>query len=463
MSKTESKMQFGSKIGLIAATVGSAVGLGNIWRFPAEAQSNGGAAFLLLYVVCMLVLGIPVMLAEFSLGRAGRSDAFGVFRKLSPGKSWWLIGVLGIVASYTITCFYAVVTGWTLEYLFHSITGSLYEGIAPVTAGGDFSVADAGFQAKMAEYISTPLAPILFTWAVILINMFVLARGVEKGIEKLSNILMPMLFVVLIALCCVTLTLPGAGEGVKWFLTPDFSKITASTVINAMGQTFFSLSLGMGTLITYASYYPANTRLASTSGIVAAMSLVVAVLMGFVIFPAVSSFGLDGHSLVGTTLVFQTLPEVFACLPGTQIWSILFFALLFMAALTSTVSIIEVTIAFVHNKCRISRVKATVLTVLPLFVLSSLCSLSFSTLSDFKIFGMTIFDLLDVFATNILLPVGAIFICIYLGWCAPKGLLKNELTNGGTIRSRISGTVMFIIRYVAPVMILMVLVAPLFK
>lgn len=462
MSEKNSK-QFGSKVGLVAATVGSAVGLGNIWRFPAEAQSNGGAAFLLLYVICILVLGIPVMLAEFSLGRAGRSDAYGVFRKLAPGKKWWMIGVLGIVASYAITCFYSVVTGWTLEYLVQSITGGLYDGIPAVSPGGDFSVADAGFQAKMTQYISTPWTPLIFTWLVLLVNMLVLARGVQKGIEKLSNILMPMLFVVLVALCCVTLTLPGAGAGVEWFLSPDFSKITASTVINAMGQTFFSLSLGMGTLITYAAYYPSDTKLASTSGIVSMMSVIVALLMGFVIFPAVSSFGLDGHSLVGTTLVFQTLPEVFACLPGTQIWSILFFTLLFAAALTSTVSIIEVTLAFIQNRFKLPRIKATVLTILPLFALSALCSLSFSSMSEVKIFGLTFFDLFDVLATNVLLPVGAIFICIYLGWCAPKNLLKDQLTNGGTIRSHIAGVVLFIIRWVAPALIFTVLVAPLFK
>lgn len=462
MSSGDNK-QFGSRVGLIAATVGSAVGLGNIWRFPAEAQANGGAAFLLLYILCVFLLGVPVMLAEFSLGRAGRSDAFGVFRKLSPKSGWWGIGALGIVASYVIGCFYMVVTGWTLEYLYQSITGGLFEGVGHMAAGADFSSADAVFETRMNEYISTPWPPIIFTWIVIFLNIGVLAGGVQKGIERLANVLMPLLFVVLIVLCCVTLSLPGAAEGIEWFLKPDFSKINAMTVINAMGQTFFSLSLGMGTLITYASYYPANTRLTFTSMIVALMSLVVAVLMGFVIFPAVASFGLTDHSLVGATLVFQTLPEVFACLPGTQLWSILFFALLFMAALTSTVSIMEVTIAFLCDRFKLKRAKSCIITLCPLILLSAICSLSFSTLSDVKLFGMTIFETLDTFATNILLPVGSIAICIYLGWFAPKGLLKKELTNNGTIRSYLSGVVMFIIRYIAPVLILAILLSPLFK
>lgn len=450
--------QFSSKIGLVAATVGSAVGLGNIWRFPAEAQANGGAAFLLLYVACLLVLGIPVMLAEFSLGRDGRGDATSVFRNLAPGKKWWLIGALGIAASYFIGCFYMVVEGWTLEYLWHSIVGDLYTGFSHAE-GESFAGADEFFVSRMQEYIHTPWAPAIFTAIVVAINIAILTGGVQKGIERLSNILMPLLFVVLIVLCVVTLSLPGAGEGVKWFLSPDFSKITTSTVINAMGQTFFSLSLGMGVLLTYASYFPADTKLTKTSGIVSGMSLLVALLTGFIIFPAVASFGLADHSLAGTTLVFQTLPEVFSCLPATRVWSILFFVLLFVAALTSTVSVMEVTIAFFEKHFNFTRAKATLLSVTPLLILSPVCSLSFSTLSDFTVFGMTIFDLLDYFSTNIMLPVGAIGICIYLGWFAPKGILKRQLTNDGTIRSHVVGIVQFIIRYVAPAAIAAILIS----
>ncbi|MDE6301744.1 MAG: sodium-dependent transporter, partial [Muribaculaceae bacterium] len=350
-----SKNQFVSRIGLIAATVGSAVGLGNIWRFPAEAQTNGGAAFLLLYIICVFVLGVPVMLSEFAIGRAGRNDAVGSFRALSPGTAWWTVGAVGLLASYLIGIFYMVVAGWTLEYLFESVTGGLFEGIGNLAAGADFSQADTVFAARMDEYVATPWRPMLFTALIILVNIGVLLKGVSKGIERLSNIMMPLLFVVLVALCCVTLTLPGASEGVEWFLRPDFSVITPRTVINALGQTFFSLSLGMGILITYASYYPDNTRLGGTSVTVALTSLLVAVLVGFVIFPAVSSFGLTDHSLRGTTLVFQTLPEVFACLPGTRIWSSLFFILLLVAALTSTGCIMEVGVGFRATRCRLGR------------------------------------------------------------------------------------------------------------
>lgn len=435
--------QFGSKIGLVAATLGSAVGLGNVWRFPAEAQANGGAAFLMLYFVCVLLLGAPVMLAEMSLGRGGRSDAVGVFRKLSPGTSWWIVGVVAVLAPFLITGYYMVVEGWTLEYLFRSISGELYN-------SGSFDV-------SMQQYLFTYLNPWMFTMIVLLANMVVMLKGVQKGIERLSNVMMPLLFVVLVAMCCMTLSLDGAADGLKWFLAPDFSKITISTVIDALGQTFFSLSLGMGILVTYSSYYPASTKLTPTAVIVALMSLVVALLMGFIIFPAVTTFGLADHALYGPTLVFQTLPEVFNCLPGTQIWSALFFLLLFVAALTSTISLLEVQIAFLCDRFGMKRRNAVLLITALLALLSTLCSFSPAGLG-FELFGMSLFDFLDFLATNILLPLVAIAICVYMGWFAPKGLLKKQLTNDGTLKSRLSGAVLFIVRYVAPVLIALIFI-----
>lgn len=449
-----SNNEFGTKIGLIAATVGSAVGLGNIWRFPAETQNNGGAAFLLLYVVCVLVLGIPVMLAEFSLGRGGKSDAVGVFRNLTSGSKWWIVGLFAVLASYLVLSYYMVVAGWTLEYLYESITGGLFESV-----GSGEEVMRTGFMAKMDEYISTDWPPLIFTYLVVAINVGVLLAGVQKGIEALSNILMPLLFVILIVLCCITLSLPSAGEGVRFFLTPDFTKITPSVVVCALGQAFFSLSLGMGILITYSSYYPADTKLTRTSVIVSLMSLLVAVLMGLIIFPAVKSFGLDKESLQGATLVFVTLPEVFANLPFPRLWSALFFVLLLVAALTSTISIAEVSVAMLRDRFRMSRTKSVFIILGSLMVFNTLCSLSFGSLADFRIFGQTIFDFLDNLTTNILLPLVSLGVCIYMGWFAPKGLLGDQLSNNGTLRSRITPAVMFIIRYVAPLLIAVILVS----
>lgn len=447
------KTQFGTKLGLIAATVGSAIGLGNVWRFPAETQANGGAAFLLLYILCVLCLGVPVMLAEFSLGRGGRSDAIGVFGKLSPGKAWWLVGVVGVLASYLIICFYMVVAGWTLEYLFESVSGGLYDFV------DNGNVTRQAFTDKMNLYVGSDLRPIVFTYILIALNISVLLGGVQKGIEKLSNILMPVLFVILLALCCVTLTLPDAEEGVRFFLYPDFSKITPAVVVEALGQALFSLSLGMGILITYSSYYPASTKLSRTSIIVALLSLLVAILMGLIIFPAVKSFGLDGESLQGATLVFVTLPEVFLHLPCPSLWSSLFFVLLLVAALTSTVSIAEVSVAMMQDRFGISRRRAVFITMLPLFVFSALCSLSFGSLAEYKLFGLTIFDLLDKFTSDVLLPVSSIAICIYIGWFAPKTLLADELSNKGTLRSFWTRPVQFIIRYIAPVLIALILIS----
>ncbi len=447
-------IKFKSKIGLIAATVGSAVGLGNIWRFPAEAQQNGGAAFLFIYILCMLILGIPVMLAEFSLGRGGQGDAESVFRKLKPKSNWWITGILAIIASYLILSFYMVVAGWTFEYLWQSITGDLYS-----TAATNIDVMERSFQEKMQDYICSDLNPLINTYVLIFVNLIVLLAGVQKGIERMSNIMMPLLFALLLIFCAVSLSLPNAGEGLKFFLTPDFSKITWAVIISALGQSFFSLSLGMGILITYSSYYPANTKLVPTALTVSSLDLLVAILMGIIIFPAVASFGLDESSLRGTTLIFVTLPEIFASMPATRLWSILFFLLLFVAALTSTISIAEVSVAWIQDRFKKSRMIACFIVLMPLFILSSLCSLSFGTLSWVKIAGLNIFDFLDNLATNIMLPVVSILVCIFIGWVMNKDFLKNEITNYGKISKNIYPIVLFSIKYIAPPLIVIILIS----
>lgn len=451
-SPMAAKTQFGSKIGLIAATVGSAVGLGNIWRFPAEAQANGGAAFLLIYIACVALLGIPVMLAEFSLGRGTGRDAVGSFLKLAPRKKWWVGGAIATLASYLILSFYLVVAGWTLEYFWQSITGGLYEGVG---AEG----MEATFADRMGRYITGSWEPLLATYAIIAINVFVLMKGVQKGIEKMSNIMMPLLFLLLVFFCIAALTLPKAPEGLRYFFDPDFRKINAGTFVNALGQAFFSLSLGMGILITYSAYYPKKTNLVNTSVTVSALDLTVAILMGIIIFPAVMSFGLDGESLEGATLVFVTLPEVFASMPFTRFWSALFFLLLLVAAVTSTISLSEVSIAFVSDRFKLSRKKACWVVMLPLVALSSLCSLSQGPLSHIRLFHQNIFDFLDTVATNVMLPTAAILTCLFLGWIAPKTFLRNELTNKRRINRHLSSFIIWVIRYAAPVLIAVILVA----
>lgn len=448
------KTKFNSKLGVIAATAGSAVGLGTIWRFPAEVEENGGAAFLLLYIICMFALGIPAMLAEFSLGRGGQSDAVGVFRKLARAKGWQTAGWLALFSSYLIMAFYMVVEGWTIEYLWESITGGLFEGI-------DASSADmAGrFNGKMQQYICSDVRPLIATWVGVVLNIGILIAGVQKGIERLSNIMMPVLFALLLLFAFVALGFDNSLQGLEYFLKPDFSKITPSIVLSALGQTFFSLSLGMGILITYGAYYPKSVNLTQTSVTVCGMVVLVAILMGFIVFPSVASFGLDLNQVRGTALVFVTLPEVFMQLPATQLWSILFFLLLLVAALTSTVSTGEVAISFVEDRFRFSRRKSTLVVLLPLFLFSGICSLSFGSLGDIRILGMNLFDCLDNLATNIMLPIVAIATCIFMGWFAPKGFFRSQVTNNGTVMERIYPTVLFIVRFIAPVLILLIFIS----
>ena len=453
------KVKFGSRIGLIASTVGSAVGLGNVWRFPTETQANGGAAFLIIYIACVFILGIPVMTAEFSLGRGGGSDAIGAFANVTPRRRhWWLVGALAVLASYLILSFYMVVSGWTLEYLFQSITGDLY---APVDGVGSLPPDAAGelqFTTRMGQYITGSVRPIVMTYVMIAANLGVLMMGVQKGIEKMSNILMPVMFMLLVVLVCVSLTLPGAGDGIRFFLSPDFSHVTPRTVVNAMGQAFFSLSLAMGILITYSAYYPAKTRLTRTAVTVSMLDLLVAVMMGLIIFPGVMTYGLTDGDLAGSALVFVTLPEIFARMSGTQFWSILFFLLLTVAAFTSTISLAEVSVAFMQRRMKLSRRAACMAVILPLFLLSAVCSLSVGAWSGFKIAQMTIFDFLDTVATNVMLPVGGILLCVYMGWIAPRRFFRDELTNNGTVRSRVFSLIYFIVKWVAPILISVILI-----
>lgn len=455
--------QFSTKIGLIAATVGSAVGLGTVWRFPAETQQGGGAAFLLLYVLFVFILGIPVMLSEFTIGRAGGSDPVGSFTRLSGGsRVWSLVGGIGVLTAFLILTYYMVVAGWTVEYMWQSITGSLYEPVPQIAGMTGDDAADAQFAAKMTQGIQGVWSPIIFTAIIIALNIAILLGGITKGIERLSNILMPLLFLLLLGFCFVTLSLPKASEGLEFFFRPDFSRITPMVCLKALGQAFFSLSLGMGILITYASYFPASTRLMRTSVTVSSIVLVVAIMMGIIIFPAVMSFGLENRSIAGTGLVFVTLPEVFSHMPLTRLWSVLFFLLLAVAALTSTISMAEVPIRFIQDRFHLGRAKSVIIVLLPFFALSTVCSLSLGVWSDFHIFGMTLFDLLDYVTSNIMLPLASLGACIFLGWFAPKSLLPSQLTNQGQLSNRWVNIVTFVVRWIAPVLIFILLISPLF-
>ena len=430
---------FGSKIGVILATVGCAVGLGNIWRFPYMLGENGGAAFLLVYISCILFLGIPVMITEFFIGRYSRKNAAGAFKVMAPGTKWSVIGYNGVAAAFLILGYYAVVSGWTLEYIVQAFSGSL-EGKNATDFADEFTAFSTGV-----------FRPILWTVVFIALTHIIIVSGVKEGIERASKVMMPMLFLILIALCVRSITLPGASEGLTFLFNPDFSKIDSSVVLSAMGQAFFSLSIGMGCLITYASYFGKQTNLQTTALQVTILDTLVAVLAGVMIFPAVFSFGIEPTT--GPELVFITLPNVFEQLPFGNIWSFVFFVLLALAALTSTISLHEVSTAYVHEEYHVSRKKAAIIVSIGVTIVGILCSLSMGLLKSYTLFGLNFFNLLDFVTAKIMLPLGGMMICIFTAKRVDKLLLKEEVTNHGTIRFYFFSTYVFFVKYIAPIAI----------
>lgn len=430
---------FGSKIGVILATVGCAVGLGNIWRFPYMLGENGGAAFLLVYFFCILFLGIPVMITEFFIGRYSRKNAAGAFKMMAPGTKWSIIGYNGVIAAFLILGYYSVVAGWTLEYITQAFSGSL-AGKSATDFAGEF-----------AAFSTDVFRPILWTVVFIALTHIIIISGVKEGIERASKVMMPVLFLILIALCVRSITLPGASEGLSFLFNPDFSKIDSSVVLSAMGQAFFSLSIGMGCLITYASYFGKHTNLQTTALQVTILDTLVAVLAGVMIFPAVFSFGIEPTT--GPELVFITLPNVFEQLPFGNVWSFVFFVLLALAALTSTISLHEVSTAYVHEEYNISRKKAAVIVSIGVTIIGIICSLSMGLLKSYTLFGLNFFNLLDFVTAKIMLPLGGMMICIFTAKRVDKLLLKEEVTNHGTIRFYFFNTYAFFVKYIAPIAI----------
>lgn len=432
--------QFATRIGAIAATVGSAVGLGNIWRFPYEAGQHGGAAFLAIYLACVIIMGVPVIVAEFMIGRKTHRNVCGALRELSPhGKLHWFSGVC-IIASLMIISFYSVVCGWIVEYLIQAITGTL--------------LATSDHSASFGKFVTNPYRSVLWTVLFLLINFLVLRRGLKKGIERLANVMMPLLFVLLIAFCINSLLQPGATQGIKFLFSPDFSAITPHVAIGAMGQAFFSLSLGLSCLLTYSSYFKDKDSLVKNATVVALLDTLVAVLAGIMIFPVVFSYGMQPEA--GPKLIFEVLPSIFQQMPGGHLLAILFFFLLFMASITSTISMSEISIAYFSEEWKMSRNNASLLNMVIAVVFGSLCALSFGVMSDYKVFGMTLFELFDYVSSNLLLPLGGIFFSIFVGWIIDRKVVEDELSNHGTLKVRSIKLLIFSLRYVSPVAIVMV-------
>ena len=438
------RASFGSKIGIIMASAGSAVGLGNIWRFPYLAGEDGGAAFILLYVICVLFLGIPVMVAEFLIGRRSRANTAGAYRILAPGTPWRWVGFLGVLTGFLILSYYSVVAGWTLEFIVEAGTNSFAGKTAP-----DFS-------ASFASFLQKPVLPVIWTACFLLLTHFVVVRGVKKGIERSSKLMMPLLFILVIVLAVCSVSLSGSEKGLLFLFRPDFSKVTSDVVLGAMGQAFYSLSLGMGCLCTYASYFSRDTNLAKTAGSVGVIDTCVAVLAGIIIFPAAFSVGISPDA--GPGLIFITLPNVFqqafAGVPVlSYIFSLMFYILLALAALTSTISIHEVVTAYLHEEFHLSRTRAATLVTAGCLLLGAACSLSMGVWSDFTIAGMNLFNLFDFTTTKIMLPLGGMLICLFTGWYLDRRLVYAEVSNEGSLKVRFFRAYIFLVRYVAPIAI----------
>ncbi len=436
---------FTTGLGVLAATLGSAVGLGNIWKFPALTGMNGGAAFILIYLLCTLLVGLPVMIAEQMLGRHARADAIRTFRKLAPGRfPWWITGVMGFAAAFLIMGFYTEVAGWVFAYIVKAASGQVLS--------TDPAVTSAAFEGL----VTSPLLSLVVQWVVLLLIGAIIMMGVSKGIERTTKRLMPVLFGLLVLVGLRSLTLPGAGEGLAFLFRPDFSAISGEVVLIAMGLAFFKLSLGMGTMLTYGSYFREDQNIPATATRVMLADLTVSLLAGIAIFPAVFAFGFAPDA--GPSLLFVTIPAVFTAMPLGSVFMVLFFILCAVAATGAMLSLLEVPVSILNEQFQMSRRRATVITLVGLALVGSLAALSSSATAGLKLFGMNAFDLYDYTTSNILLPLGGLLICLFVGWVWGYKNMKAALSNHGALSNeRVITGLFLLVKFVAPVLILIIM------
>ncbi len=429
-----------SRVAFILAAAGSAVGLGNIWRFSYVVGTNGGAAFVIVYLIIIALIGYPMMVTEVTLGRKTHKNAIGAFKALAPNTPWWLVGALGVLAGFVILSFYSVVAGWSLSYFFKTIGGSLGAG--------------ADFEGAFVSHISAAWAPVIWHAVFMAITLAIIAAGVVKGISRTVRVLMPVLFVLLILLVLRSLTLPGAGAGLSFYLQPDFSDLTAQSILAAVGQAFFTLSLGMGCMITYGSYLSDNDDVPDNSAWVVGLDTLIAIIAGFAIFPAVFALGFDPAA--GAGLAFITLPAVFAEMPAGVLFGAVFFLLLSIAALTSAISLLEVVVAWLVDEYQMARKKAALMIGVLIFLLGIPASLSMGAV-DISVGGMPFFDFLDFFQESILLPLGGLLTAVFAGhvWTA-RTTRESANTNHGKIV--IGAWYEVLIKYIVPIAIAIVMI-----
>ncbi len=438
------KEHFGSKIGAVAALAGSAIGLGNIWKFPYLTGENGGAAFILIYIACICFIGIPIMLAEFSIGRRGGKDVYGTFKTLAPKTKWCAFSIITVCTSAIILSYYGTIAGWTMHYMCISFTDA-FQNATPASVEQLFN-----------DFTSNPYHPLIWQMLFMVVTAAVILGGVKNGIERSSKVMMPILFIILIILCFRSLTINEHSiEGLIFLFKPNLDVVSAKTFLAAMGQAFFSLSVGMGVIMTYGAYVKKHENIHQMSYQVVISDTAVAILAGVAILPATFAFGMAPNA--GPGLVFLTLPQVFAQMPLGQFWSFIFFLLLVLAALTSSISLLEVTVAYLINELKMKRATATILTTVVITIIGVFTTLAFGPLKHITLFGMNLFDIMDYTASNILLPLGGMLICYFAGWVLGKESLRDEITNGNKLKITLFGFYFFIMRYVAPVVILLLM------
>ena len=443
MSDLRPREQWNTKLGFILAAMGSAVGLGNIWRFSYVTGENGGAAFLLIYLLCILLIGIPIIMAEFTIGKKAQSDVVGSFNKLAPGKPWVLAGILGVASAFIILSFYGVIAGWTVYYFTQYITGGLAS--EPAGGYGDF----------FGAFITSTFHPLFWQFLFMALTVSIVYLGVKRGIEKTNKILMPLLALLVIGLAAYSMTLGGAAEALNFLFTPDWSALRDGNVyLAALGQAFFSLSLGMGALITYGGYLDRKHKLPGAALSVAGLDTAFAVAAGLMIFPAVFAFGIAPDS--GPGLVFITLPGIFDSMAGGQIYGLLFFFLLAAAALSSAVSLLEVAVAYFMRKFEWTRQKTSLLIGGIIFLLGVPSSLGMGPLSGVTFFGKDILDSMDFLASNIFLPLGGLIIALFIGWGWKKADALSASDFGDTT---LGNAWIFIMKFFAPVVIFIIFLA----
>ncbi len=447
MARTE-RTNFGSRLGIILASAGSAVGLGNIWRFPYETGEHGGAVFILVYIGCVLFIGIPVMVSEFLIGRHSQSNTARAYQRLAPGTPWKGVGFLAVLSAFLILSYYSVVAGWTLEYIFDSATNR-FAGKQAADFSEDFNL-----------FMQSSFRPLLWLVCFLLMTYVIVVRGIKNGIEKSSKLMMPLLFIIILILAVCSICLPNGKKGVEFLFSPDFSKIDSGMLLSAMGQVFYSLSLGMGALCTYASYFKRDTNLTKTAISVGTIDTLIAILAGLVIFPAAFSVGIAPDT--GPSLVFITLPNVFQQAFGNMpilsyICSLMFYILLALAALTSTISLHEVVTAYLHEEFNLTRRTAATIVTAGCLLIGSCCSLSLGIGKEWTIAGMTLFDLFDYVTAKVMLPIGALLTCLFVGWYLQRKLVYAEVSNEGRLKVGFFYFYLILIRIVAPIAIIMIL------